>query len=431
MHKSIVVLGSQWGDEGKGKIIDLLALQASAVVRFQGGNNAGHTLVVEGHKQVLHLIPSGILHEHVLCILGHGVVVDPLALTEEIEVLQQQSVPVSERLRISPACTLVLPTHIALDKAREEARGIAAIGTTGRGIGPAYEDKIARHGLRLGDLLHEVDFSTRLTELMTYHNFILRQYFGADQVSIDQTREMYLQLAATLAPLFADIPSLLEQYRKQGRQILFEGAQAHFLDIDHGTYPYVTSSNTSAGAVSSGAGFGPRYIDYILGVTKAYTTRVGSGPFPTELFDEVGKGLAERGHEFGSTTGRARRCGWFDAALVRRAAEVNSFSALCMTKLDILDRMPTIQLCTAYRLDGKDLLVPPLMSDDFARCEPVYETLPGWDEDTFGITEIDKLPANAEAYLRRVEEVVGVPVHMISTGPERSQVVVLDESLLE
>ena len=420
---SIVVLGSQWGDEGKGKVIDLLAEKIDAVVRFQGGNNAGHTLVVDGEKTVLHLIPSGILHKDVKCVIGNGVVVDPLALVKEIELLQAAGVAVERQLVISPACSLVLPSHIALDKAREEARGFAAIGTTGRGIGPAYEDKIARNAIRVGDLFDTNRFTKKLNDILTYHNFVLRNYYGVDQVNVEQTLAEYLALAETLQPLVVDVPLMLNQYREQGKRILFEGAQAHFLDVDHGTYPFVTSSNTSIGAVSAGAGFGPRFIDYVLGVTKAYTTRVGAGPFATELFDDVGSLLAERGHEFGSTTGRPRRCGWFDAALVRRSAQINSFSGLCITKLDILDTLPTVKICVGYQMGDTQLTEPPLMSEEFEQCKPIYEELPGWQQDTYGSTELEQLPPNARAYLERIAELVGVPVSMISTGPQRDQVI--------
>ena len=426
MNQSVVILGSQWGDEGKGKVVDLLTRQAEAVVRFQGGNNAGHTLVIDGETTVLQLIPSGILHAHVHCFIGNGIVITPGALLKEIQLLEERGVPARQRLSISPACSLVLPSHIALDVAREKAKGFAAIGTTGRGIGLAYEDKVSRYGLRLGDLFHEKRFTEKLTETINYHNFILRDYYHADEVDLQQILTEYLSFADAFKPLIADVPDALQAYRTQGKRILFEGAQGSFLDIDHGTYPFVTSSNTTAGAVATGSGFGPRYIDYVLGVTKAYATRVGSGPFPTELFDDVRAELAKRGKEFGTNTGRARRCGWFDAAALRRSAQINSFSGLCITKLDILDVFETVRICTGYHCQGETLSEPPLISEDFEHCEPIYEDLPGWQSNTFAATSLDALPANARAYLDRLEELVGVPIHMVSTGPEREQVIMLE-----
>ncbi|MBB72067.1 MAG: adenylosuccinate synthase [Legionellales bacterium] len=425
MGKNVVVLGSQWGDEGKGKIVDLLTEGVAAVVRFQGGHNAGHTLVIDGEKTVLHLIPSGILRDGVQCLIGNGVVVSPAALLNEITTLEDKSVPVRERLRISGACPLILPYHIALDNAREEALGKDAIGTTGRGIGPAYEDKAARRSLRIDDLLDEQAFATKLQHVMAYHNFVLEHYHKAEPCSYQQVLDETLSMAETLKPLIADIPELLHKYRAEGKALLFEGAQGTLLDIDHGTYPFVTSSNTTAGGTATGSGFGPLYLDYILGITKAYTTRVGSGPFPTELHDEQGRHLAERGHEFGATTGRPRRCGWFDAVALRRAAYVNSLSGLCITKLDVLDGLDTIQVCTGYRVNGNEVASEEVDFSAFETVEPVYESLPGWQESTLGVKQLNDLPENAQAYLKRIEALTGVPIDIISTGPDRNQTIVL------
>jgi len=425
MGKNVVVLGTQWGDEGKGKIVDLLTDQASAVVRFQGGHNAGHTLVIDGEKTVLHLIPSGVLREHVQCLIGNGVVLAPDALLKEIGELEQRGVPVRERLRISPACPLILPYHVALDLAREAKRGSAKIGTTGRGIGPAYEDKAARRGLRLGDLQDKARFATKLKEVMEYHNFVLQHYYKVETVSYDEVLRETLLMFEQIAPLVADVTSALHERRKDGANIMFEGAQGSLLDIDHGTYPYVTSSNTTAGGTATGSGFGPLYLDYVLGITKAYTTRVGSGPFPTELFDEVGAHLAEKGHEFGATTGRARRCGWFDAVALRTAVNINSISGICLTKLDVLDGLESIKICVAYTCkDGKP--VPnPVDADDYTALVPVYQEIAGWTESTLGAKSLEELPQNARDYIKRIEEVVGAPVDIISTGPDRVETIVL------
>jgi len=425
MGKIVVVLGTQWGDEGKGKIVDLLTENASAVVRFQGGHNAGHTLVIDGEKTILHLIPSGILRPGVECIIGNGVVLSPEALLQEISMLEQRGVPVRERLRLSAACQLILPYHVALDVAREKARGNKAIGTTGRGIGPAYEDKISRRGLRLGDLFQPEAFATKLREVLDYHNFMLAHYFKVAPVDYRQTLDQALALKETLEPMIIDVPHRLAELRRAGQDIMMEGAQGTLLDIDHGTYPFVTSSSTTAGGASTGSGLGPRYLDYILGITKAYTTRVGSGPFPTELFDAVGRHLGEKGNEFGATTGRQRRCGWFDAVVLRRAMDINSISGLCMTKLDVLDGLESVKICTGYQLDGQVLDVPPVNTDDFARCTPMLETLPGWQESTFGLKRHNELPVNARAYLKRIEEVLETPVDIISTGPDREQTMIL------
>ncbi len=425
MGKNVVIIGAQWGDEGKGKIVDLLTERAHAVARFQGGHNAGHTLVIDGTKTVLHLIPSGILRSGVSCLIGNGVVLSPQALFEEVEELERNGVPVRERLRVSDACPLILRHHIALDVAREKARGKLAIGTTGRGIGPAYEDKVARRGLRVADLLNAARFSSKLQEVMEYHNFALTHYFKCEPVDYAQTLDENLKLGERLRPLVADIPGMLERLGKEGKSVLFEGAQGTLLDIDHGTYPYVTSSNTSAGAASCGTGIGPLRLDYVLGITKAYTTRVGAGPFPTELFDAAGDRLGERGQEFGATTGRKRRCGWFDGAVMRRAQQINGFSGLCITKLDVLDGFDTVRVCTGYRCGDEVHLTSPSGAEALERCEPLYEELPGWKESTVGIREFDRLPANARRYLKRIEELVGAPVDIVSTGAEREDTIIL------
>ncbi|MGK9067113.1 adenylosuccinate synthase [Stutzerimonas chloritidismutans] len=426
MGKNVVVLGTQWGDEGKGKIVDLLTDQAAAVVRFQGGHNAGHTLVIDGEKTVLHLIPSGILRANVQCLIGNGVVVAPDALMREITKLEDKGVPVRERLRISPACTLILPYHVALDQAREASRSEGKIGTTGRGIGPAYEDKVARRGLRIGDLFNPERFAVKLRELLEYHNFILQNFYKVEPVDFQKTLDEALGYAEILKPMMTDVSACLHNLRKQGARIMFEGAQGSLLDIDHGTYPYVTSSSTTAGGTATGSGFGPLYLDYILGITKAYTTRVGSGPFPTELFDETGARLAERGHEFGSTTGRARRCGWFDAVVLRRAIEINSVSGLCLTKLDVLDGLETIRICVAYKdRNGEVLVDAPTDADSYQGLQPVYEDMPGWSESTVGAKSLDALPANARAYIKRLEKLVEAPIDIISTGPDRNETIVL------
>jgi adenylosuccinate synthase len=425
MGKNVVVLGTQWGDEGKGKIVDLLTDQASAVVRFQGGHNAGHTLVIDGETTILHLIPSGVLREHVQCLIGNGVVLAPDALLKEIGELEQRGVPVRDRLRISPACPLILPYHVALDLAREAKRGSAKIGTTGRGIGPAYEDKAARRGLRLGDLQDKERFAIKLKEVMEYHNFVLQHYYKVDTVSYEQVLKETLVMFEQIAPLVADVTSALHDRRRAGANIMFEGAQGSLLDIDHGTYPYVTSSNTTAGGTATGSGFGPLYLDYVLGITKAYTTRVGSGPFPTELFDEVGAHLAEKGHEFGATTGRARRCGWFDAVALRTAVSINSISGICLTKLDVLDGLESIKICVAYTCKEGKPVPNPVDADDYMALVPVYEEVPGWSESTLGAKSLAELPQKARDYIKRIEEVVGAPVDIISTGPDRVETIVL------
>jgi len=425
MGKNVVVLGSQWGDEGKGKIVDLLTDRAAAVVRFQGGHNAGHTLVIGDKKTVLHLVPSGILRDNVQCLIGNGVVLSPNALFEEIEMLEKEGVPASERLKISEACPLIMPYHIALDQAREIARGKKAIGTTGRGIGPAYEDKVSRRGLRVGDLLNVDTFAEKLKGVMEYHNFALVNYFKVDAVDYQTVLDEIMGMRDKIVSMIADIPATLYDLRKDGADIMFEGAQGTLLDIDQGTYPYVTSSNCTAGGACTGSGVGPRDLDYILGITKAYTTRVGAGPFPTELFDDIGQYLGEKGNEFGATTGRSRRCGWFDGVALRRAAQVNSITGMCITKLDVLDGLETLRLCTAYKYNGELLELPPVGADAIEKCEPVYEDMPGWSENTAGVRDKSDLPANAIAYLDKLEEVVGIPVDIISTGPERDETIVL------
>lgn len=428
MGKNVVVLGTQWGDEGKGKIVDLLMDEAKLVARFQGGHNAGHTLVVDGKKTVLHLIPSGILRDGVTCLIGNGVVLAPDALLKEIRELEQAAVPVRERLKLSPACPLILPYHIALDQAREKARGKEKIGTTGRGIGPAYEDKVARRGLRFGDLFNAKEFAEKLREVMEYHNFVLSHYYRAAECDYEETLALASAWAVELKPMLADVTGLLHEARTKGENILFEGAQGSLLDIDHGTYPFVTSSNTTAGGTATGSGFGPLYLDYVLGITKAYTTRVGSGPFPTELFCDVGRHLAEQGHEFGATTGRPRRCGWFDAVALKKAVQVNSISGLCFTKLDVLDGLERVNICVDYQNSEGQVVASPMHSDDYADIQPVYETLPGWSESTSGVTTLEALPGAARNYIRRVEELVGVPIDIISTGPDRVETITLRHS---
>jgi adenylosuccinate synthase len=425
MGKNVVVLGTQWGDEGKGKIVDLLTDQATVVVRFQGGHNAGHTLVIDGKKTILHLIPSGVLREGVLCLIGNGVVLSPDALLVEMEELHQQGVPVRKRLRISPSCPLILPVHIALDQAREKAKGEAKIGTTGRGIGPAYEDKVARRGLRLGDIFNRDKFALKLKELMDYHNFILTSFYGEEIVSYEDTLSRALIWKDELKSMVDDVTNILHLARKRGDNIMFEGAQGSLLDIDHGTYPFVTSSNTTAGSTATGSGFGPLYLDYVLGITKAYTTRVGSGPFPTELFCNTGKHLSVKGHELGATTGRERRCGWFDAAALQQAIRINSVSGICLTKLDVLDGLKVIKICVAYQdTEGKKIGIP-CHADDYENIAPVYEEMPGWDESTVGVKLLSDLPANARSYIRRIEDLLDTPVDIVSTGPDRIETIVV------
>jgi len=424
MSKNVVVIGTQWGDEGKGKIVDWLTDHAQGVVRFQGGHNAGHTLVIDGKKTVLHLIPSGILREGVRCYIGNGVVCSPEALIEEVEMLEANGIDVAGRLTISEACPLILPHHVALDHAREAAKGAGKIGTTGRGIGPAYEDKIARRAIRVQDLLHRERFAAKLGEVLDYHNYVLKHYFKWETVDFHKTLDQAMELAEKIKPMIGDVPRQLYEANKRGENLLFEGAQGTLLDIDHGTYPFVTSSNCTAGGASTGSGMGPSSMHYILGITKAYTTRVGSGPFPTELFDENGKWLAEKGHEFGATTGRPRRCGWFDAAALKRSIQINGISGLCVTKLDVLDGMDTVRICTGYKLGGEICDILPVGSEMLSDCEPVYEDWAGWKETTVGVKHFEDLPANAQSYLKRLEELCEVPADIISTGPDREETIV-------
>jgi adenylosuccinate synthase len=425
MAKNVVVIGTQWGDEGKGKLVDWLTDHARGVVRFQGGHNAGHTLVIAGKKTVLHLIPSGILRQDVDCFIGNGVVVSPKALLEEIDMLKASGVDVTGRLKISEACPAILSYHSALDMAREAAKGEGKIGTTGRGIGPAYEDKVARRGIRLQDMFYRERFAAKLGEVLDYHNFVLKNYFQANTVDFQQTLDETLALAERIKPLIADVPRLLYEANKAGKNLLFEGAQGSLLDIDHGTYPFVTSSNCVAGAASAGSGVGPQALHYVLGITKAYTTRVGSGPFPTELIDAVGKHIAAKGNEFGATTGRARRVGWFDAAALKRSIQINGVSGLCVTKLDVLDGVESLRLCTGYRIAGNLSDILPVGAEALESAEPIYEDLPGWKESTFGVSQWDKLPENARRYLKRIEEICAVPIDIISTGPDRDETIVL------
>ena len=426
MAQTVVVIGTQWGDEGKGKIVDLLTDRAQAVVRFQGGHNAGHTLVIDGKKTILHLIPSGVLHGRVKCLIGNGVVVSPEALLNEITQLEAKGIPARERIVISESCPLILPYHIALDHAREVARGNNAIGTTGRGIGPCYEDKVARRGIRFGELLDAELFAKRLREVLEYHNFALVNYFKAEPVDYQQTLDQALQQADALRDLVGDVPALLHDLIARGDRILFEGAQGALLDIDHGTYPFVTSSTTTAGGAASGSGVGPRDLEYILGIVKAYTTRVGTGPFPTELEDANGQHMGEKGHEFGATTGRKRRCGWLDMVALNRSFKLSSVSGLCITKLDVLDGLETLKIAVAYRFNGQEVSTLPAGADNYEACEPVYIEMPGWQESTYGVKSYDALPPNAIAYLRKIEELSGVPIDIVSTGPDRAETIVLN-----
>ncbi|HHZ8728470.1 TPA: adenylosuccinate synthase [Proteus mirabilis] len=426
MSNNVVVLGTQWGDEGKGKIVDLLTERAKYVVRYQGGHNAGHTLVIDGEKTVLHLIPSGILRENVVSIIANGVVLSPEALMKEMTQLEERGIPVRSRLLLSEACPLILPYHIALDNAREKARGEKAIGTTGRGIGPAYEDKVARRGLRVGDLFDKKAFAQKLKEIIEYHNFQLVNYYKVEPVDYQKTLDDIMAIADILTGMVVDVSDLLYKATQKGELVMFEGAQGTLLDIDHGTYPYVTSSNTTAGGVATGSGLGPRYVGYVLGIIKAYSTRVGAGPFPTELFDETGDFLREKGQEFGATTGRSRRTGWLDIIAIRRAVQINSLSGFCMTKLDVLDGLKEVKVCVGYRLpNGEVIETTPLAADDWEGIEPIYESMPGWNESTFGVKDKAQLPQATLNYIKRVEELTGVPVDIVSTGPDRSETIIL------
>lgn len=424
MANNIVIVGTQWGDEGKGKIVDLLAETADVVVRFQGGNNAGHTLEINGEKTILSLLPAGILRDKVSCYIGNGVVLNPEALIEEMSALEKRGVPVKERLRVSVACPVLFPYHIALDRAREE--GSRSIGTTKRGIGPAYEDKVARRAIRVSDLFHPTRLAEKLAEVLPYHNFVLEHFFKKAPIDLGELLSRCAVWAEVLKPLAIDVTEALHEHRQKGHKILFEGAQGFFLDVDHGTYPYVTSSNTSSGGVANGTGFGPCYLEYVLGISKAYATRVGGGPFPTELTDEVGKLLAAKGQEFGAVTGRPRRCGWFDVVLSRRSIMVNSVTGLCLTKLDILDNIHPIKICVAYRdKEGVEITTPPYDIEAFEQLTPVYEEMPGWTTSTVDATDFNTLPIEAKRYIQRLETLLGVPVHMVSTGPERLSTMIL------
>ncbi len=427
MAKNVVVIGTQWGDEGKGKVVDWLTDHAQGVVRFQGGHNAGHTLVIGGQKTALQLIPSGIMRAGVACYIGNGVVLSVPDLLREIDKLESSGVEVASRLKVSEACPVILPYHTALDAAREYARGAAKIGTTGKGIGPAYEDKVARRAIRVMDLLNERRFAEKLKENLDYHNFVLTQYLKAPAVDYQKTLDDALATVPRIRPMAADVSSALHAAYKSGANLLFEGAQGSLLDVDHGTYPFVTSSNCVAGNAAAGSGVGPNMLHYVLGITKAYTTRVGSGPFPSELPTDagVGKHLASVGHEFGTVTGRARRCGWFDAALLRRSIQINGVTGICLTKLDVLDGLEQLKICTGYEVDGKPVDIFPLGAEDAARCVPVYEEMPGWKESTVGAKGLDDLPANARAYVARIGELIGTPIDMVSTGPDREETIVL------
>ena len=427
MGKNVVVLGTQWGDEGKGKIVDLLTENADAVVRFQGGHNAGHTLVIDGKKTALHLIPSGILRDGVKCVIGNGVVLSITALLKEMAMLEEMGVPVRERLHVSAGCPLILPIHVALDQARETKRGNNKIGTTGRGIGPAYEDKVSRRGVRLGDVFQD-GFREKLTELLEYHNFILKEYYHADTVDVTAVIDEVIAEAESIRDITTNTVSLVHSIREQNGNIMFEGAQGSLLDIDHGTYPFVTSSSTTAGGVATGSGVGPLYLDQIMGITKAYTTRVGSGPFPTELFDDNGKHLAEKGHEFGTTTGRARRCGWFDAVLVKHSIRINSINAICLTKLDVLDGLDVVKVCVGYEDANGNKVEWPESSEAFDKVTPVYVDLPGWKESTFGAKSLADLPKNARDYIEYIEKAIGARIDIVSTGPDRVETIVLKHS---
>ena len=426
MAKNVVVIGSQWGDEGKGKIVDWLAEQTSGVVRFQGGHNAGHTLVVGGKKTILRLIPSGILHENLDCFIGSGVVVSPEALLAEIDELDAAGVKnVAGRLKIAPTCPLILPYHIALDQAREASRGAKKIGTTGRGIGPAYEDKVARRSIRAVDLFDMDKLADKIKANVELYNVQLVHLHGAEPVNVDCIMATIQGFKDRILPMIHDVSRTLYEKGQNGEKLLFEGAQGTLLDIDYGTYPFVTSSNCSAGAAAAGAGVPPHMLQYVLGIVKAYTTRVGSGPFPTELFDEVGAGLAKRGHEFGSVTGRARRCGWFDAAALKRSIQINGITGMCITKLDVMDGMEEVKLCVGYEFEGKQIDILPFGADAVEKCVPIYETMAGWSESTFGVTDYNQLPDNAKKYLKRIEEVCGAPIAIISTGPDRDATILL------
>ncbi len=434
MSKNVVIIGTQWGDEGKGKVVDLITDKVSSVVRFQGGHNAGHTLVIDGNKTVLHLIPSGILRKEVECLIGHGVVLSMSALIKELRELSISGVEAYSRLKISPGCPLIMPYHVALDKARELKRGKVAIGTTGNGIGPAYEDKVARRGLRVGDLLNADIFAEKLKEVMEYHNFVLTNYYGIEELNYNKVLEEILEQAQTVIPMIIDVTQQIHQHIANNKNILFEGAQGALLDIDQGTYPFVTSSNTTSGAAVTGSGVGVRNIDYVLGIVKSYTTRVGGGPFPTELVydiktdkgDATGKMLGTIGHEFGATTGRQRRCGWLDMVTLKRSFNLNSVTGICLTKLDVLDSLDSIKICVAYELNGKEVITPPYSAQDYAKAKPVYIEMTGWNTSTIGIESFDSLPQQAQDYIRKIEELSNLPIDILSTGPDRNETLILN-----
>lgn len=431
MQNNIVVVGTQWGDEGKGKIVDWLTESAQAVVRFQGGHNAGHTLVINGKKTILHLLPSGILHDGVACFIGNGVVISPEALLHEIHELEVIGIDVKSRLRISEACPLILPYHIAMDLAKEHKKGSNKIGTTGRGIGPAYEDKVARRAIRIQDLFDEKVFANKLSENLEYYNFLLTHYYKVAAIDYTQTFDTTLTYANEIKPLVSDVSRKLFNLHKEQKRVIFEGAQGTLLDVDLGTYPFVTSSNCVAGGAATGSGISPKMIDYVLGIVKAYTTRVGAGPFPTELMDDIGSTLAKRGNEVGATTGRARRCGWFDAAALKRSVQINGIDGLCLTKLDVMDGIEEIKICIGYMRNNKEYDILPFGSDLVVECEPIYETMPGWHETTAGITEYDLLPLNAKNYLRRIEEIIETKIDIISTGPDRRETILINNTLFQ
>tara|TARA_Y100001935_G_C17311742_1_gene517097 strand:+ start:11602 stop:12918 length:1317 start_codon:yes stop_codon:yes gene_type:complete len=433
MGKNVVVIGTQWGDEGKGKVVDLLTDKADAVVRFQGGHNAGHTLVIDNKKTVLHLIPSGVLRGNLQCLIGNGVVVSPEALLEELDMLRENDIDTRSRVGISESCPVILPYHVALDHAREIARGKKAIGTTGRGIGPCYEDKVSRRGIRLGEMLNEEKFEVRLKEVMDYHNFSLKNYFKCETVNFNKVYDEALVQMERIRPLVRDVTGQLQDFRREEKNVMFEGAQGALLDIDHGTYPYVTSSTTTAGGAASGSGVGPCDIDYVLGIVKAYTTRVGAGPFPTELIydlendkgDQVGKHLGLKGQEFGATTGRQRRCGWLDVVALKRSLAINSVTGMCITKLDVLDGMDSVKICVAYEINGEHIYTPPVGADLFEECNPIYIEMSGWQESTIGAKSFSELPQNAQLYLKKIEELCETAIDIISTGPDRSETMIL------
>jgi len=425
--KNVVVVGAQWGDEGKGKIVDWLSERADGVVRFNGGHNAGHTLVINGQKVILRLIPSGIMHPGKVCYLGNGVVLSPSAFFAEVDELEGKGVDAEARLRVSGNAALLLPYHVALDHAREAALGAKKIGTTGRGIGPAYEDKVARRSVRVADLYDEALFAERVRSILDLHNFVLTKHLGAEAVDPEKVIAEALSYAARLKPMVTDVSASLNAQMMEGKSFLFEGAQGSMLDIDHGTFPFVTSSNTVSGSACAGAGVGPNRLNYILGITKAYCTRVGAGPFPTELNDATGEALRKKGCEFGAVTGRPRRCGWFDGAALRRAVQINGLTGLAVMKLDVLDGMETIRLGVGYKVDGKPVDLMPYGADAAARCEAVYEDFPGWKESTFGLTRWEQLPESAQRYLKRLSEVAGCPIALVSTGPDRNQTILMKD----